>query len=214
MISRNLTNNYLIRDILNSCKHRAKQKCQSTNSIPVLFTQQSQFISIPDFGRKKEYLGRKLVGYSREQMYDVVSDVKHYKNFVPFCKKSAVSFQSENKIIGALTIGFPPLVESYTSHVTLERPKLIKANCFDGKLFDHLITMWRFHQGLQAVPQSCVIDFYVSFEFKSLLHSNLAHMFFNELVRQMEKAFFAEAEVRYGKAAIETHKLPVNMPPK
>ncbi|XP_008471386.3 coenzyme Q-binding protein COQ10 homolog B, mitochondrial [Diaphorina citri] len=182
------------------------KKCiPSYNAIPLIYTQQKSFFNIADtFSKKKEYLGRKLVGYSREQMYEVVSDVENYKNFVPFCKKSVVTYKSEKKIIGSLTIGFPPIVESYTSNVTLDRPKLIKANCFDGKLFDHLVTMWRFHRGLEDVPQSCVIDFYVSFEFKSLLHSNLAHMFFNELVRQMEKAFFAEAEMRYGNRVLLT----------
>uniref|UniRef100_A0A8D8LY09 Coenzyme Q-binding protein COQ10 homolog B, mitochondrial n=1 Tax=Cacopsylla melanoneura TaxID=428564 RepID=A0A8D8LY09_9HEMI len=214
MISRTcLSNNYLLQEVLNSCKHRAKLKRLPNGIVPISYNQQrSSFFNIAEsFSRKKEYLGRKLVGYSREQMFEVVADVENYKTFVPFCKKSLVTFKSDEKLIGSLTIGFPPIVESYTSHVTLDKPKLVKANCFDGKLFDHLVTMWRFHRGLEDVPQSCVIDFYVSFEFKSLLHSHLAHMFFNELVRQMEKAFFNEAQVRYGKPTIPIHKLPVNV---
>lgn len=142
-----------------------------------------------------------------EEMYSVVSDVENYKNFVPFCKCSNVTKRTKNYLRGDLEIGFPPLIESYTSHVTLNEPRLVKANCTDGKLFDHLTTTWQFNPGLKKNKRSCVIDFYVDFQFKSMLHSHLAHMFFNELVRQMESAFFDEAQRRYGKATVQTMKL-------
>lgn len=145
--------------------------------------------------------------YSMEEMYEVVSDVENYKSFVPFCNKSDVEHRSENFLRGYLEIGFPPLVESYTSQVTLIRPLLVKADCTEGKLFDHLTTTWKFCPGLKGNKRSCIVDFYVSFEFKSLLHSQLANMFFNELVRQMESAFFAEARHRYGKATVQAMQL-------
>lgn len=144
-----------------------------------------------------------------EQMYEVVQDVENYKSFVPFCRKSDVDMRQEDKLVGRLEIGFHPVVESYTSHVTLQKPRLVKADCTDGKLFNHLTTTWQFNPGLKDHPQSCVIYFYVSFEFKSLVHSQMAHFFFNELVRQMEGAFFDEAKRRYGPPAIEMVKLNI-----
>lgn len=76
-------------------------------------------------------------------------------------------------------------------------------------MFDHLTTTWKFSPGLSTELQSCVIDFHVSFSFRSAFHSQLAHVFFNELVRQMERAFFTEAEQRFGKPSIHTLKLEV-----
>lgn len=143
-----------------------------------------------------------------EEMFDVVSDVENYRNFVPFCKRSDVTLKRDNFLCGKLEIGFPPVVESYTSNVTLVKPNLIKAECVDGKLFDFLTTSWKFSPGLEN-KKSCVIDFSVAFEFKSLIHSQLAHMFFNELVRQMESAFFDEAKRRYGRPTLTTTKLPI-----
>lgn len=147
--------------------------------------------------------------FTMEEMYEVVSDVENYRNFVPFCKRSDVSKRTDNFLRGELEIGFPPIMESYVSHVTLNRPRLVSAECTDGKLFDHLTTTWKFSPGLKNKKRSCVIDFHVDFEFKSVLHSQLAHMFFNELVRQMESAFFLEAERRFGTASIQTIKLKV-----
>lgn len=142
-------------------------------------------------------------------MYEVVSDVENYTKFVPFCKRSDVSERTDSYLRGELEIGFPPIIESYVSHVTLTRPRLVTAQCKEGTLFDYLTTTWKFSPGLKSKKRSCVIDFHVDFQFKSVLHSQLAHMFFNELVRQMESAFFEEAERRFGAASIQTIKLKI-----
>lgn len=147
--------------------------------------------------------------YSMEQMYTVVADVENYKKFVPFCKKSTVRSRGSEHMRADLVIGFPPIQESYTSYITIHKPYLVKAVCMEGKLFNHLLTEWKFSPGLEGNLQSCVIDFLVSFEFHSLLHSNLAHVFFSEVVRQMEDAFLREAANRFGKASVKTQKLGI-----
>lgn len=147
--------------------------------------------------------------YSADQMFDVVADVEKYQSFLPFCKRSHVTFRSKSNIKADLIIGFPPLVESYTSEVTLIKPQLIKAVCTEGKLFHYLLTIWKFSPGLKNNENTCIIDFYVSFNFKSALHSHLANLFFNELVRQMESAFYQEAQVRYGKPVVKMQTLNV-----
>jgi coenzyme Q-binding protein COQ10 len=148
-----------------------------------------------------------------DQMYEVVSDVEHYRDFVPFCKRSLVTVRKPDHLRADLIIGFPPVNESYTSSVTLARPHLVKAVCTEGKLFNHLLTLWKFSPGLKNIPMSCTVDFSVSFEFRSALHSQLAHVFFNELVRQMENAFIEEAKRRYGKASVKTRLINSVMQP-
>ncbi|XP_066152016.1 coenzyme Q-binding protein COQ10 homolog A, mitochondrial [Euwallacea fornicatus] len=159
--------------------------------------------------RDKVYNARKLLGFSDEQMYNVVSDVKHYKQFLPFCTKSAIlDYNKITNILHAnLEIGFPPIIENYTSKVTLIRPRLVKAQCNDGRLFNYLESTWKFAPGLKNVPNSCIIDFYIKFEFKSLLHSQVSGLFFERLVKQMETAFIEEAKRRYGGESIPTYAL-------
>ncbi|KAK9738898.1 Polyketide cyclase / dehydrase and lipid transport [Popillia japonica] len=157
--------------------------------------------------KRKEYYGRKLVGFSMEQMYRVVSDVSNYRKFVPFCKRSTVTYESHKRLRAELQIGFPPICESYTSDVQLSKPHLVRAVCTDGRLFNYLETCWKFSPGLQSNPQSCIVDFSIDFEFKSKLHYQLANMFFETLVKQMEGAFMLEAKRRYGRESVPTHKL-------
>ena len=142
-----------------------------------------------------------------DQIYDVVADVKNYKHFVPFCKTSHVFSKTKDTQKANLVIGFPPINESYTSKVTTIKPRLVKAECTDGKLFNHLNTLWLFSPGLKNNAQTCVIDFSLSFEFKSVIHSHLSNLFFNEVVRQMENAFLQEAKRRYGRPCIKTVRL-------
>lgn len=150
-----------------------------------------------------------LFRYSPVQMFDVIQDTENYKKFLPFCRQSTVKLKEKNHAKTYLEIGFHPIIESYVSHITFERPHMIKAECRDGKLFKYLLTQWNCDPGLKNNPNTCIITFFVSYEFKSQLHSSIANVFFNELVKQMEQAFFDEACRRYGKPTIKAQKLPI-----
>ncbi|XP_044073376.1 coenzyme Q-binding protein COQ10 homolog B, mitochondrial isoform X2 [Siniperca chuatsi] len=123
------------------------------------------FFNLADsFSKKKEYSERRIIGYSMQEIYEVVAEVENYCLFVPWCKKSDVVFKRAGFCKAKLTVGFPPVVENYTSLVTTVRPHLVK----------------------------------ISFEFRSLLHSQLANVFFDEVVKQMVSAFEHRASKIYG----------------
>ncbi|CAF2052743.1 unnamed protein product [Rotaria magnacalcarata] len=163
------------------------------------------------FGSKNKtqhYAEQRLLGYTSDEMYAVVVDVARYREFVPWCIRSEILKPVQPKLFKArMEIGFQVLKEQYTAVVTHEKPGLVKSVCTDGALFNYLITEWRFLPGAEKQPRSCVLDFYVSFEFRSLLHAKVATMFFDEVVRQMVSAFLKRAEKLYGPASIPSKRI-------
>ncbi|XP_077171049.1 coenzyme Q-binding protein COQ10 homolog B, mitochondrial-like [Paroedura picta] len=166
-------------------------------------------LAAPLFGGSKrvEYEEVHQLGYSIEQMYDVVADIANYRLFVPWCTSSRVLSSRKQFSRAELEVGFPPVVERYISEISSVPHRQIRAVSKDGRLFQHLETLWQFEPGLAGHPETCTLSFYVSFEFKSILHSQLANLFFDEVVKQMVSAFEHRAEKLYGpQVAVRPHK--------
>jgi len=142
---------------------------------------------------------QKIVGYSCKQMFGVVSDVESYSQFIPYCRRSVITLRGPNNLSANLMIGFKPLLNiKYTSHITMVEPYLVTAVCKDMNIFDHLKVAWKFSPYPCDSSNSCLIDFAVSFSFKSTSHSFLSRMILDTIVQQNVNAFVSRAELMFG----------------
>ena len=68
-----------------------------------------------------------------EQMYDIVADVESYTEFVPWCTQAAIVKKQGNHFKCKLTVGFPPVKETYSSIVTVSKPYLVRVRPYHVK---------------------------------------------------------------------------------
>ncbi|GMH04035.1 hypothetical protein Nepgr_005874 [Nepenthes gracilis] len=143
---------------------------------------------------------RLVIGYSPEQLFAVVAAVDLYEDFLPWCQRSEIiRHYPDGSFDADLVIGFKFLVESYISHVELNKPKSIKTTGSQSNLFEHLINIWEFNPG--PTPETCSLYFLVDFKFQSPLYRQVASMFFKEVVSRLVSSFTDRCRLIYGPGA-------------
>ena len=134
--------------------------------------------------------------YSAEQMFDLVADVAHYGEFLPWVVATRVKSDDGHEMIADMLVGFKMLREKFTSRVVKTRPEALTVHYMDGPMRD-LDNRWTFRN----TDDGCEIEFEVSFTFRNPLFESLAGQYFDRAFRKMVAAFEERAGVLYGMPA-------------
>jgi len=134
--------------------------------------------------------------HSPQQMFNLVSDVAKYPEFLPWCVGTRITEQDDAHIVADMVIGYKMFREKFTSRVELSAPDRIDVVYEDGP-FKYLNNHWIF---ITEEDGSCTVDFYVDFEFHSKLLQKMIGVVFNEAVKIMVHAFEKRADVIYDSA--------------
>lgn len=131
--------------------------------------------------------------YSAEQMFDLVADVQHYADFLPWVIAMRVRSDTPEETVADMIVGFKGLRETFTSRVVKERPAAVHVDYVDGPLkFLHN------HWGFRPDGDGCLVDFSVDFAFKNRVFEMMAGQVFAAALRRMIGAFEERAKVLYG----------------
>lgn len=139
----------------------------------------------------------RVLPYSAEQMFDLVADVGHYGEFLPWVMATRVRSDSEDEMVADMLVGFKALREKFTSRVEKTRPDAIRVHYVDGPLRD-LDNDWKFRP---LGPHMCEVDFRVEFQFRNALFEKMAGQYFDKAFRKMVAAFEERAAQLYGNSS-------------
>lgn len=151
---------------------------------------------------------KQILPYRPDQMFDLVADVGKYPQFLPWCVGARVRNRTDTQLLSDLTIGFGPFRESFTSRVTLDRPRQVQVRYENGP-FRYLNNQWDF----KPHERGCEVSFFVEFEFRSRILQSAIGVVFNEAVRRMVNAFQKRARDVYGPPGTTAHPTPAAAPP-
>jgi coenzyme Q-binding protein COQ10 len=144
------------------------------------------------------------VRHTASDMFDLVADVERYPEFVPLCeslkvRRRASSGEGVEILTAHMTVAYKLLRETFTSQVTLDRPRLqILVEYLDGP-FSHLDNRWHFRP---LVPEGSEIEFFIAYEFRSRTLGFVMGTVFDAAFRHFAEAFEKRADQVYGGRAL------------
>lgn len=141
---------------------------------------------------------KRLLHYSADLMYAIVSDVEKYPEFLPWVVATKVLSRDKNRVIAEMAVGYGALNERYTSNVALD-PQAHRIDVTQTRgPFRVLENHWQF----TPHPEGCEVEFAIRFAFKSRVLHNLAGAMFKQALLKMTDAFETRAEqIQKGHAA-------------
>ena len=148
-----------------------------------------------------QFTTMRQVHHSAENMFDLVADVERYPQFVPLCRdlkirRRTTEGEGVEVVVADMTVAYKLVREAFRSRVTLDRPKLqILVEYLEGP-FSHLENRWTFKP---TGEQSCEIQFFIDYEFRSRMLGVLMGTMFDAAFRRFASAFEQRADKVYGR---------------
>jgi coenzyme Q-binding protein COQ10 len=144
---------------------------------------------------------KRRVRHSATDMFDLVADMEEYPQFVPLCAGMKVRSYIEkgegiSVAVAAMTVAYKVVRQTFTSRVTLDKPKLtILVEYLDGP-FSRMQNRWTFHPIMEG---ACEVEFFIDYEFRSRTLAMLMGAMFDAAFRKFAAAFEKRADEVYGR---------------
>ncbi|CCK71957.1 ubiquinone-binding protein COQ10 KNAG_0I01720 [Huiozyma naganishii CBS 8797] len=130
------------------------------------------------------------------QVYDVVSEVGKYKEFIPYCVESFVDKrdpQTERPKLAGLRVGFKQYDEKFVCNVACEEVEqgsqyTVEAESISHHLFEVLNCRWTIKKHPRR-PNSSQMDLLLKFQFKSALYNSVSSLFARSVTQLVLNAF-------------------------
>jgi coenzyme Q-binding protein COQ10 len=143
------------------------------------------------------------VPFTSRQMFDLVADVEQYPVFLPLCEALTVRSREQKGastvLVATMVVGYKAVREAFTTRVTLDPAvPAVLVEYLDGP-FRRLDNRWRF----DPTPGGCEVDFFIDYEFRSVMFGMLVGALFDRAFRKFAEAFEQRAGVVYGTPAAQ-----------
>ena len=143
---------------------------------------------------------KRVLPHTPQQLFDLVADMEHYSEFLPWCLAVRIKSREGNKLVAEVIIGFKMFRGRFSSCDVLSPPDQDPGGAgridvtYEEGPFRYLNNHWLFLED----GDGTIVDFYVDFEFRSKLLQKLIGVVFNEAVKIMVHAFEKRALKIYG----------------
>lgn len=134
-----------------------------------------------------------IVPYTPAQMFDLVSNVAKYPEFMPWCGGAEVLEENDSGMTASIMIRIARISQSFTTKNTHDYPNHIHLELVDGP-FSNLTGDWKF---APLGEDGCKIDFVMRYEFSSRALEVVVGPIFNRIATSFIDSFTQRANELY-----------------
>jgi ribosome-associated toxin RatA of RatAB toxin-antitoxin module len=140
-----------------------------------------------------------LLWYSPMEMYGLVTAVRDYPKFLPWCAQADVLDESETQMTARLTLAYAGVRQSFTTRNEQEPGRVVVVRLVDGP-FSRLDGTWNFVPlgGQDPAAQACRIEFDLCYAFANGALDALISPVFDRIANTFVDSFVKRAEQVYG----------------
>jgi len=138
-----------------------------------------------------------LIWYSAEQMFDLVTDVDAYPQFLPWCDRSSVLARDATGMQAQVGISFGGIRQTFTTRNEHTPGRRVDVRLVEGP-FSKLEGHWIFTPVGEAGQQACKVELVLDYAFRSAALAALVGPVFDRIAGSLVDAFVKRAEQVYG----------------
>lgn len=137
-----------------------------------------------------------LVEYSASDMYELVSDIESYPQFLPWCGGAIITERTDEMVTASIVIAYKGVNKSFATRNRLQPGKMMEMRLLDGP-FRKLHGYWLF-ESLDDTASKITLD--LEFEFSNKLVAMALGPVFESIANNFVDQFRKRAEHVYGKS--------------
>ena len=136
---------------------------------------------------------KKNLNYSPINIYEIVSDIDFYSQFIPGCTSSEIISRKGNEVEAILGLKYLVMSGDFTSRVTLDSKKLtIISEGIEGP-FNSILTKWSFDEADNGV----LVNVNISLDLKNKIFEKILKRNIKKIISQVVTSFEERADILY-----------------
>jgi ribosome-associated toxin RatA of RatAB toxin-antitoxin module len=141
-----------------------------------------------------------LIWYSAQEMFDLVTDVPRYPQFLPWCDHATVLAETAAGMTAEVGIAFKGVRQSFTTRNEHVPGREVRLHLVKGP-FSRLEGVWTFTPVGGEGQRACRVDLKMDYGFANRVLAALVGPVFDRIAGSLVDAFVKRAEQVYGAAA-------------
>lgn len=142
-----------------------------------------------------------LLWYTPREMYELVTAVERYPEFLPWCDKVDIMGREGDTVTGRLHLAYAGVRHAFTTRNRNEDGRSVRMELVDGP-FSHLDGLWQFmplnKPGTDGDLTACKIVFELNYAFSSGALEAVVSPVFDRVANTFVDSFVQRAESLYG----------------